>query len=344
MRFRILARAGAAVFLAGLVLVGGLAAWTHRTLNRPYAGWQGEAVEVVLEPGLDAGSMLARLGDAGVLSHPRLVRAWLSWKDGAKHLDAGEYRFNKPAGALEVVRRLEEGDVLLHPITLPEGLTLVEIAHRFAEAGYGEYEAMIAVFQDTSPILDLDPDAGDLEGYLFPDTYHFPRGESPERIVATLVRSFKEALGDTYDDDLASVGLTLREAVILASMIERETATPGERDRISRVFHNRLARGMKLECDPTVIYALEREGRQVDRLTYADLRFDSPWNTYEVWGLPAGPIANPGRLSLEAAVRPAPGDELYFVASPDGGHRFSKSHSEHLRAVAAWRRHVRSER
>ena len=344
MRLVLAARAGFALLLVVLVLVTALALWANRTLNRPYAGWEGESVDVVLEPGLDAGSMLARLGDAGVLSHPRVVRAWLSWKDGARRLDAGEYRFDAPESALEVVRRLEEGDVLLHPITLPEGLTLVEIAHRFAEAGYGEYESMVAVFGDPTPVRDLDPLALDLEGYLFPDTYHFPRGASAATIAGTLVQRFRDAIGDGYLDAAASAGLQLREAVILASLIERETATPGERKRISRVFHNRLDRGMKLECDPTVIYALEREGRRVERLTYDDLRFKSPWNTYEVQGLPAGPIANPGQASLEAAVDPADGSELYFVASPDGGHRFSVRHSDHLRAVAEWRRYVRSER
>jgi len=163
-------------------------------------------------------------------------------------------------------------------------------------------------------------------------------------IARTLVQHFMDVTGPEFIEEAASIGLGLRGAVTLASMIEKETSVGEERPRISQVFHNRLQRGMRLECDPTVIYAIERAGHSVKRLTYADLRFDSPWNTYVVRGLPAGPIANPGRESLLAALRPSAGRDLYFVAAPQGGHRFSPNHAAHLRAVADWRRYVRSSR
>jgi UPF0755 protein len=320
------------------------AGWAWRALHRPYAGWEGDAVEVVLEPGLDAGTVVRRLSDAGVMRHPRLARTWLAWRGAADRILAGEYRFDAPASPVDVLRRLERGDVMLHPVTLPEGLTRVEIAARLAGAGLGASEALLAAFDDPTPVLDLDPAATDLEGYLFPDTYHFPRGERADRIAGTLVRRFREVMRPEIVEEARQVGLGLRDAVILASMIEKETSVGEERERISRVFHNRLSRRMKLECDPTVVYALQRAGRPVGRLTYADLKFESPWNTYVVSGLPAGPIANPGRESLLAALRPTPGNELYFVASPGGGHRFSTNLADHLRAVAVWRRHVRSSR
>lgn len=318
--------------------------WAWLALHRPYAGWEGEAAEIVLEPGLDAGKVLDRLSEAGVIRHPRLARLWLSWRGAAERLHAGEYRFDTRASTAEVLRRLERGDVVLHAVTLPEGLTYVEIAERLDGAGFGPVEALIEAFGDPTPVRDLDPKATDLEGYLFPDTYHFPRGARPEQIVDTLVQRFREVMGTAFVAEADRMGLEVREAVILASMIERETSVPDERERISQVFHNRLERGMRLECDPTVIYALQRAGRSVEALTYADLKFESPWNTYVVQGLPVGPIGNPGRESLLASLRPSEGSELYFVASPEGGHRFSRDLAGHLRAVAAWRRHVRSSR
>lgn len=159
-----------------------------------------------------------------------------------------------------------------------------------------------------------------------------------------MVERFWREVGEDFPRRAAKAGLSLREAVTLASMIERETSLPEERGRISRVFHNRLERRMRLQCDPTVIYALRREGREVGRLTYRDLEFDSPWNTYVSYGLPPGPIANPGKASLDAAVAPDDGPDLYFVAAPEGGHRFTATLDAHLEAVAVWRAYLRSSR
>jgi len=325
---------GAALYLGGLLL----------SLSRPYAGWEGEQVEVLLEPGLDAGSMLRRLHEAGVVRHPRPLRLWLHWSGGSAELQAGGDRVREPATPLEVLDRLRHGDVLLHAVTIPEGLVLDEIAARLDEAGFGPPERLLERFRDAGPVRDLDPAATDLEGYLFPDTYSFPRGASPRRITAAMVKRFREVTGPDYARAASEVGLDLRQAVTLASLIEKETSLPGERGRISRVFHNRLRRGMLLQCDPTVIYALRRDGLKVERLTYEHLEHGSPWNTYVSAGLPPGPIASPGAASLEAAVHPAEGDELYFVASPDGGHRFSSDLESHRRAVREWRNYLRSSR
>jgi UPF0755 protein len=336
-----------ALVLLGVLPLLALAAcggFVYLSLSRPYAGWQGARVDVVLEPGLDAGSMLRRLGQAGVLRHPRLAQAWLSVRGGGEELHAGEYRFERPSAPLEVLGRLKDGDVLLHPLTIPEGLTQEEVARRLVDAGYGTLEQFMAAFRDPTPVAALDGKAVDLEGYLFPDTYYFPRGAKPEKMARIMVDRFQEMTGADYAARAARVGLDVRGAVTLASLIERETSVPEERERISRVFHNRLARGMRLECDPTVMYALWRAGRPVARLTHENLAFASPWNTYVTAGLPPGPIANPGRASLLAAVSPAPGDELFFVAAPAGGHRFSSTLDGHRLAVNEWRRHVRSSR
>jgi UPF0755 protein len=337
--------------LLTLVVAGGLlvasavpAIWFSWNLHSPYAEWTGDHVDVMLEPGLGAGEMLRRLGRAGVLRHPGMLRAWLSVRGGAESLQAGEYRFESSASALEVLKRLQSGDVLLHAVTIPEGLTLVETAELLATAGFGEAHEFTNAFTDPTPIHDFDPAAKDLEGYLFPETYRFPRSLSPDGIAQAMLDRFRAAVGDDYAERSRAVDLDLHEAVALASMIEKETSRTGERRRISRVFHNRLSRGMRLQCDPTVIYALRRAGHPVTRLSKKQLDFDSPWNTYQVYGLPPGPIASPGLASLQAAVDPTQGRELYFVAAPGGGHRFSDTLDAHLQAVAAWRNYLRSSR
>jgi len=323
--------------------ITGLAA-LRGELTTPYADWTGDYVDVDVDPGLDAGTVLLRLRDAGVIRSTLPLRVWMAWKGGSAELQAGEYRFALPASPLEVLARLHTGDVTLHAVTLPEGLVLEEIADRLAEAGFSTREELLAAFREPEPIRDLDPRAGDLEGYLFPDTYHFPRDADATTITEVMLRRFREVVGEDYGARASEVGLDLPRAVTLASLIETETSLPGERPRISQVFHNRLERGMPLQCDPTVLYALRRQGTVTRRLTYDDLEVDSPWNTYRVAGLPPGPIASPGEGSLMAAVSPAEGEELYFVAAPGGGHRFSKSLDAHLRAVREWRAYLRSSR
>jgi UPF0755 protein len=330
--------------IVALLVVAGGVSWAYLALNREHAAWDGASVDVVVPQGISARETFARLAKAGVIRHPRLLARWIAVRGGGGAIHAGEYRFERPSSALDVLSRLERGDVLLHAVTIPEGLDLIEIAERLEQEGFSEREALLAVFRDPALIRERDDEATDLEGYLFPETYHFPRGASPETITRTMVERFWQETGEDYPERATEAGLSLREAVTLASLIERETSLPEERGRISRVFHNRLERRMRLQCDPTVIYALRREGLEVGKLTYRDLEFDSPWNTYVSYGLPPGPIANPGKASLDAAVDPDEGRDLYFVAAPEGGHRFSTTLDAHLKAVDVWRRYSRSSR
>ncbi len=294
---------------------------------------------------MSAGAMLKRLGDAGVLERPRIARAYLSWTRGGALLHAGEYRFDRPAGPLEVLGRLREGDVLLHEVTVPEGLDLTQVAETFVAAGFADDESLRAAFADPAGIAERDSLATDLEGYLFPDTYRFSRDATADAIAARMLAQFEAAVGEDYATRAEAVGLTVRQAVTLASLIEEETSVPDERRRISAVFHNRLERRMPLQCDPTVLYALKRAGQPVARLYSKHLKFDSPYNTYRYRGLPPGPIANPGKASLDAAVDPIESRELYFVALPGrGGHAFSETLEQHNRAVARWRAYERSSR
>lgn len=327
--------------LVAALLLGAVAllAWT---LQVPYAGWTGPEAVVTLPRGTPARAMVDRLAGAGVVRFPAVLQTWITLTRASGRLQAGTYRFDRPLSPLEVLRKIEAGEVLVQAVTIPEGLDFQEIAARLAEAGFGSEEAFLRCFRDPAGVRDLDPAAPDLEGYLFPDTYHFPVGETPDRITDTMVRRFRHVASQALQEDAARHGLTLRQAVTLASLVEEETALPVERPRISRVFHNRLKAGMRLECDPTVAYGLRRQGVTVPRLYYKHLKQDTPWNTYVHAGLPPGPICNPGRASLEAAVRPAVGDELYFVAAPGGGHRFSRDLATHVRAVQQWRAYVRS--
>jgi len=322
----------------------GVTVWTYTRLSSPYSGWAGDSVDVDLPQGTSAAAMFDGLKAAGVLRDPAMLRGWIALTGGGARLQAGEYRFDRPIAPLEVLDRLRRGDVLLHPVTIPEGLVLEEIARRFVDAGLASYDRLVDAFRDPRGASTIDPDATDLEGYLYPETYRFPRDASAERIAENLVARFREAIGEGYTERARAVGLGVRQAVILASMIERETSVPEERRRISRVFHNRLRRGMRMQCDPTVLYALHRAGLPVTSLSRAHLGFDSPWNTYRVEGLPVGPIANPGKASLDAAVDPGPGLDLYFVAKPGGGHRFSRTLDGHLAAVAEWRAYSVSSR
>jgi UPF0755 protein len=222
-------------------------------------------------------------------------------------------------------------------VTVPEGLTGMEIEEVLKAqltAGGGSFRE---AFLKTGLISDWDPAARDLEGYLFPDTYRLPRKATAADIVTAMVARFRTVFDDARRARAAELGLSVRDAVTLASLIEEETSLEKERALVSAVFHNRLRIGMKLECDPTVIYALKLEGRYTGRLLLRDLKFPSAYNTYLHSGLPPGPISNPGEPSLHAALHPAPEKYLYFVSRNDGSHRFSLTFAEHLEAVREYR-------
>lgn len=260
-----------------------------------------------------------------------------------KSLKAGEYRFTVPLPVKSVLQVLTVGMVYLHPITVPEGLTRTEIAGLLQSEYEFDKEAFLSVSSDTQLIFSLDKKAEDLEGYLFPETYSFPKGTSEEKIVSAMVSHFKEVFNGKWENQAKKLGMSIREVVTLASLIEKETSILEEKSLVSAVFHNRLRKGMKLDCDPTIIYALKLEGRFKGRLHTKDMKLASPYNTYLHAGLPPGPIANPGRDSLEAALFPARKGYLYFVSKNDGSHQFSESFREHQRAVFKYQKRMHRE-
>jgi UPF0755 protein len=253
-------------------------------------------------------------------------------------LKAGEYTILLPISAKNILLILTEGKVKLYPITIPEGLTRRETACHLESSLSIASQKFLKVSDNICLISDLDPDAENLEGYLFPETYSFPKNPDAEAIGTAMITQFRKIFDETWRKRAEELDLTIREIVILASLIEKETSRPEEKALISGVFHNRLRIGMKLDCDPTIIYALKEEGLFKGRLRTRDLKLDTPYNTYLYGGLPPGPIANPGRGTLEAALYPAEVDYLYFVSKNDGSHHFSRSFREHQNAVNKYQR------
>jgi len=313
---------------------GAWAGWRQYVrLDAPYRGYSGAEQFVEVPSGIGTRAIGTRLVQAGVV---RDLATWrlAVWRSGnATALKAGEYRFSGAISAADAVAKIARGDVHLRTVMFPEGLTIKQMAAIFENAGFGPAGDFIAAAGDATLVGAIDPAARNLEGYLFPDTYALPRGTSAPDLVRRMVARFELAMTPDLRQAAGDLGLSVREAVTLASLVEKETAAADERPLVSAVYHNRLRQRIGLQCDPTVIYALDLRGRFSGNLTRADLAIDSPYNTYRYRGLPPGPIAAPGRLSLEAAVRPAPVDYVYFVSRNDGSHAFALTLPEHNRNV-----------
>jgi UPF0755 protein len=326
-------RASILVLLVGTVAVIAAGAWFVRDLERPYKAYDGAEQFVDIPPGSSQTAIARRLKDAGVVRTESTFRAAVWMRGAGRRLQAGEYRFDRPMSAAEIVDKIRSGDVFLQTITFREGLTIRQMSELYQSRGLGRASDFVAAARNAAPIRALDPQATDLEGYLFPDTYSLPRATTAAQLVERMVAAFQKVLTLDLREQAAVRGLSLRELVTLASLVEKETARPEERPVVSAVYHNRLKIRMALYCDPTVIYALERAGRYTGDLTREDLQFDSPYNTYRYAGLPPGPIAAPGRASLEAAANPADASYLYFVSRNDGSHVFANTLDEHNRNV-----------
>ncbi|OGD14313.1 MAG: hypothetical protein A2V76_10475 [Candidatus Aminicenantes bacterium RBG_16_63_14] len=325
-----------AALLAAVVLVPALTGWLARELAGP-AGRGSDAVLFEVEKGTSARGVIDGLRERGLVRSALPLRLACRLFYPEKSFKAGEYRFSPPLRPKDALFQIFGGRIHLQPVTVPEGLTGQEIAELL---GAGDPEGSAAfrrAFLDVGLISDWDPRAKDLEGYLFPDTYHLPRKTPEADLVAAMVAEFREVFDEGRRRRATELGMSVRDVVTLASLIEKETALAEERPLVSAVFHNRMRIGMKLDCDPTIAYALKLEGRYTGRLLLRDLRFPSPYNTYMRAGLPPGPICNPGKTSIDAALHPAPENYLYFVAQGDGRHRFSRTLGEHLDAVRKYR-------
>jgi UPF0755 protein len=291
---------------------------------------------VLLRPGWSTRHIAMELNNAGVI---RDWRAFLLYHYAAhpRSLKAGEYRFDRAANAMQVHERLARGDIFVHSVVVPEGFNIFDVASAVEAAGLGSREDFLKIAQSPEMVSDIDPKARSLEGYLFPDTYNFTRTQTMADIAETMVKRFRQSARQL---GLLDKSVDLHRVVTLASIVEKETADPGERATVAAVYANRLEHNMALDADPSVIYASLLAGRNDHTIYQSDLQSDSPYNTYKYPGLPPGPIANPGRDALEATLHPAATDYLYFVAdgTGNGRHRFSRTLEEQSRNVAAYRR------
>src|SRR5436305_12637681 len=293
---------------------------------------------VQLKAGSSARHIAAGLQQAGVI---RSQYAFLLWHylRGHKSLKAGEYAFDHPANGLEVYDRIARGDIYFRTVVVPEGFNMFDIASAIEAAGLGSHEDFLEAAQKQSALIhDLDPLAPSLEGYLFPDTYHFTRTQSMHDIAAAMVHRFRQAARE--------IGLNqdFHHLVTMASIVEKETGVSEERPVVAGVFYNRMRRNIVLATDPAVIYAALLENRYRGTIYQSDLQSNSPYNTYRFVGLPPGPICSPGKASLTAAMHPADTDYLYFVSDNQGHHRFARTDQEHASNVAAYRRAVAQNR
>jgi UPF0755 protein len=317
--------------LVALVLGGG--AWIYTSVERPYKGYEAQEQFVEIPSGSGTAAMARRLADAGVVRSAQVFRVAVWLRGSSRRLQAGEYRFDQPMTAADVVDKIARGDVYVRAVTFREGLTIREMAAVFESAGYGSASEFMAASRKAELVRDMDPEAKDLEGYLFPDTYTLPRRTTAEQLVDRMVSRFEKVMTPELRNKAVERGFTVRQVVTLASLVEKETAKPEERPVVAGVYTNRMRIGMGLQCDPTVIYALMLAGRYDGNIRKGDLQIDSPYNTYRYAGLPPGPIAAPGEASLHAAVEPADVPYLYFVSRNDGSHVFSTTLDEHNRNV-----------
>jgi UPF0755 protein len=292
---------------------------------------------VLLRPGYSTRHIGNELKNAGMIRSSYAFLIWHYFHHG-RSLKAGEYLFDKAADLRDVHSRLARGDVYVHTLVVPEGFTIFDIAQAIEDSGLGSRQEFINLAKsNTQLITDLDPQAHSLEGYLFPATYQFTRTQSLQDMIGIMVKQFRQEAGAIG----LAPGMDVHRIVTMASIVEKETAAPEERPMVASVYYNRLSRGIALDADPSIIYGELLDGTYSGALHHADMQVSSPYNTYRHPGLPPGPIANPGRSALEAAMHPATSDYFYFVSNGNGHHRFAKSLEEHNRNVAALRKMIR---
>lgn len=322
-----------AIVVGGLGLIAYLAHdWYHGALLP--ADPAGKPKIVRIPEGASVDQIAEILHQETVIIDTRAFKIMLRMEGLADRLKAGIFEISPLMTAQEVAEHIASGEIAMQRLTIPEGLRLTQIAERVGRAELADAEEFMAAAVSDVVVGQVETQMplpeGTLEGYLFPETYDFPYDAGPEVIVRRMVREMEKRFYLPHREEIESRGLTFHEIVTLASLIEREARLDRERALISGVIQNRLNRGMKLQIDATVQYALPEHK---ERLLYADLRVESPYNTYRHAGLPPGPIASPGLASLTAALRPAQTDALFYVARTDGSHVFTPSYQDHLRAI-----------
>lgn len=323
--------------VALLVALGAIGVFYHAIFAYSETPYPPDPKRVIVEipEGLDFRQICLLLEEHGLVSDADRFYLLGRIRKTTRELKAGEYEVQTPIRPDRLMNMLVGGEVRIHKFTIPEGYNLRQIAQVLAGTRIAGADGFLQSAFSPEVTRSLGIEADTLEGYLFPDTYRYTRGTDLDRILRVMISRFNEMFDDAMRARAAEVGMTVHEAVTFASIIEKETGRPSERDSISAVFHNRLRRGMKLESDPTVIYGIKDfDGN----LTRRHLSTPSPYNTYVIKGLPPGPICSPGLESLKAALNPSRERYLFFVSKNDGSHYFSETYAEHLKAVNRYQR------
>ena len=324
---------GTVSFLLLSLLVA--AVWVYHAFQPLNA--KGENRNFVVDEGATLKQVATDLKNAHIIRSSTLFCLAGQLKGYDHHIKTGEYRLNGGMPPLKILETLKAGRIVTHPITIPEGFNLNQIADLLAQKGLSDKASFMKQAKDRSLIVKLDLSGETLEGYLYPDTYRFRRNETPDKIINVMVKHFWNIVSP-LEEQINDSGMTLKQVITLASIVEKETASPEERPMIARVFLNRLKKNMRLESDPTVIYGICNFN---GNLTRKDLKTKTPYNTYVIKGLPPGPIANPGLPSIKAVLNPAEGNYYFFVSKNNGTHYFSKTLKEHNRAVKRFQKNRR---
>jgi UPF0755 protein len=336
----------AALILLVVLAAAAAAGYVWYSIEKPYGRIPSEGLYVDIPHGASRRAAAHILKKAGVIRNS-FAFEFYARRHPKRTLEAGEYLFDHPLAGKEVFWKLANGEVYQQPFTVREGETIFDIAHDLEAAKLMTADDFLKAAQNPGEIKDLFPEAKSLEGFLFPATYNLSKHAAAQELTGMMVRKFREALANVVPKESGSAEndppVSIVSVVTMASLVERETPKPDERPLVAGVFTNRLAKNMPLQCDPTVIYVLQQEGRYNGTLTLKDLRIDSPYNTYVKKGLPPGPIGNPGEVALRAALHPAQTDYLYFVANTQGGHFFASTLAEHNKNVAKYHRLLNGE-
>jgi UPF0755 protein len=339
-------RFASTVLVIALLVAAAAAGYLWYSIEKPFGTISAEGIFVDVPHGAGQRAVAHLLHKNGIIRNSFAFELYAR-RHPKRTIEAGEYFFDHPMTGKDVFWKLANGEVYQQPFTVKEGETIFDIARDLETAKYMKAGEFLQAAQDPSPIADIAPTAKTLEGFLYPATYNLGKKATASELTTMMVRKFREALQqlapERASSEGASPGTPLLNLVTLASLVERETPRPEERPVVAGVYRNRLTKGMLLQCDPTVIYALEQIGEYQGTLTLKNLRYESPYNTYIHPGLPPGPIGNPSEESLKAALQPEQTDYLYFVANTHGGHFFAATLAEHNRNVVKYHRLLNGE-
>ncbi len=336
--------------IAFIVAVAGGSYWIYSSLNSPHQHDKaGQFIKI--EKGSTPADIISRLNSEGVLSSQRPVQFYLRFFGDASKLQAGEYQFASPITPLQVLKELESGEERTTKLTIPEGFTRFDIAKRIAvnfpqEPPMDEKQVLL-LMEDTSLIRDIAPDAKNLEGYMYPSTYSFPRGSKAVDIIKTTVEQFKKIWKPEWNAQAQKIGRSPYEIVTIASLIETESKFDAERQKVASVIYNRLSKSIPLGIDQTAVYIAKMQGRWDGTINKSDLEVDSPYNTRRYGGIPPGPISSVTESSINAALNPVQTDYIFYVLNVqanDGSHNFYASASEFEKGKAEYQRWLEQQR